>query len=140
MKLDISITRSQKNSPPFFNPNTFDFVNQGPLLSLRNIDEIQRDFERMKSKPEVARIFPKLPTQFVYLKAIAQCFEDTYYKYHYSGRMNEIKCPGPDRCVFPRGIPCYNSAADYHSINDGLHVNLHFATDPSFKEEDGCRP
>ncbi|RCN47184.1 hypothetical protein ANCCAN_06761, partial [Ancylostoma caninum] len=84
MKLDISITRSQKNSPPFFNPNTFDFVNQGPLLSLRNIDEIQRDFERMKSKPEVARIFPKLPTKFVYLKAIAQCFEDTYYKYHYS--------------------------------------------------------
>ncbi|EYC12151.1 hypothetical protein Y032_0048g1638 [Ancylostoma ceylanicum] len=140
MKLVTTTTKTLNGSPPAFKPNTYDFLSQGPLLSAKNINEIQKDFERMTSKPEVTRIFPKLPTNFIYLKAIAQCFEDTYYKYHYSGRTDEIKCPGPDRCVFPRGIPCYNSAAEYHSINDGSHVNLHFATNPSFKEEDGCRP
>lgn len=69
---------------------------------------------RMTSKPEVARIFPKLPTKFVYLKAIAQCFEETYYKYHYSDRMSEIKCPGPDRCVV--SSKCFQNILDLEGI------------------------
>ncbi|ETN83978.1 hypothetical protein NECAME_07133 [Necator americanus] len=125
---------------PSFKPNTYNVLSKKPLMSQHDIDQIQMDFERMASKEEVARIFPNLPTEFVYLEAIAQCYEDTFYKYHYSGRVTELKCPGPDRCMFPRGISCYNSVAEYHSINDGTHINLHFADHHSFKEEDGCRP
>ncbi|VDO42351.1 unnamed protein product [Heligmosomoides polygyrus] len=53
----------------------------------------------MSRKPELASILLRLPTKFVYLKAISQCFEDTYYKYHYCGRGKELKGPGPDRCL-----------------------------------------
>uniref|UniRef100_A0A0N4XB03 Glycosyltransferase family 92 protein n=1 Tax=Haemonchus placei TaxID=6290 RepID=A0A0N4XB03_HAEPC len=94
---------------------------------------------RMSRKPEVARIFPSLPTNFIYLKTIAQCYEDTYYKFHYSGNVKQLKCPGPDRC-FPRRIPCYNSMAKFHSTTGGYYFNFHYATKESFREENGCLP
>ncbi|KAK6045259.1 hypothetical protein COOONC_17236 [Cooperia oncophora] len=87
------------SKPPAFKPNTPSQVTDEPLLSLQDIDEIQLDFERMSRKPEVAKIFPSLPRIFVYREVIDQCFEDTYYKYHYSGNIGQMKCPGPDRCL-----------------------------------------
>ncbi|PIO64442.1 hypothetical protein TELCIR_13931, partial [Teladorsagia circumcincta] len=60
---------------------------------------VTEGMDRMLSKPEVARIFPTLPRRFIYREVIDQCFEDTYYKYHYSGNVKELKCPGPDRCL-----------------------------------------
>ncbi|WKX89555.1 hypothetical protein Q1695_008876 [Nippostrongylus brasiliensis] len=123
-----------------YKPQTYEQVSDQPLLSSSDIDDIQLDFERMAAKAEVASILPRLPTSFPYLKAIAKCFEDTYYKFHYSGRTGEITCPGPDRCLFPRGIPCYNSVANFQATTNGTKLNLHYAMDASFMEESGCKP
>ncbi|PIO61275.1 hypothetical protein TELCIR_17208, partial [Teladorsagia circumcincta] len=92
-------THSKFSSAPAYRPNTPNQISEKPLLTKRDIDELQLDFERMSSKPEVARIFPTLPRRFIYREVIDQCFEDTYYKYHYSGNVKELKCPGPDRCL-----------------------------------------
>ncbi|PIO61796.1 hypothetical protein TELCIR_16668 [Teladorsagia circumcincta] len=140
MHLIADGTHKKFSSAPAYRPNTPNQISEKPLLSKRHIDELQLDFERMSSKPEVARIFPTLPRRFIYREVIDQCFEDTYYKYHYSGNVKELKCPGPDRCLFPRGIPCYNSVAKFHSVANSSRLNIHFATDESFKEENGCLP
>ncbi|XGW20823.1 hypothetical protein V3C99_004087 [Haemonchus contortus] len=131
---------TKRSSAPVYKPNTPYGLTDQPLLSERDIDELQLDFERMSRKPEVARLFPFLPTNFIYLKTIAQCYEDTYYKFHYSGNVKQLKCPGPDRCVFPRRIPCYNSMAKFHSTTGGYYLNFHYATEESFREENGCLP
>ncbi|KAK5974574.1 hypothetical protein GCK32_007926 [Trichostrongylus colubriformis] len=133
-------THIKTSRAPAFKPSTPNQVTDQPLLSTRDIDELQLDFERMARKPEVASIFPTLPRHFIYRRAIDQCFEDTYYKFHYSGHIEKLKCPGPDRCVFPRGIPCYNSAATFHSTTNSSRINIHFATEESFREENGCLP
>ncbi|KHJ87468.1 hypothetical protein OESDEN_12759, partial [Oesophagostomum dentatum] len=141
MRLEPNGTAIDLGNVPAYQPKTVDeLVSNAPLLSRQAIDELQADFERMTSKPEVAQILPNLPRSFPYLKAIAQCFEDTFYKFHYSGRIKEITCPGPDRCVLPRGYPCYNAMADFHSFGNNTQINLHFATNSTFVEEDGCRP
>ncbi|KJH50561.1 hypothetical protein DICVIV_03235 [Dictyocaulus viviparus] len=140
VELVTSINRSTLSQKVWFLPNTVVEVAEQELIEKRNINEIQKDFERMRNRADVAKILPSLPTSYVYLKAIAQCFQETFYKLHYSGRNAEIKCPGPDRCLFPRGVPCYNSVAEFHSIDDGSRINLHFATDAKFTEQDGCQP
>ncbi|VDK56833.1 unnamed protein product, partial [Cylicostephanus goldi] len=114
MILDVQSSRlTDLLTVPTYNPSSDEIKTDAPLLTKLDIEELQNDFEskiiffkvvkphvsRMARLPEVARVFPKLPKRFSYLEAISRCYEDTYYKFHYSGRVNEIKCPGPDRCV-----------------------------------------
>ncbi|KAJ1366037.1 hypothetical protein KIN20_026552 [Parelaphostrongylus tenuis] len=140
LELVTSESESKSDFYDLFMPSTTEENHERPLLEQRHIDEIQSDFERMRSAADVANILPRMPTSFVYSKMIAKCFEEIFYKYHHSERLKNIKCPGPDRCQFPRDIMCYNSAARFHSISDGSKFNLHFATDVNFIEQNGCRP
>ncbi|VDM59655.1 unnamed protein product [Angiostrongylus costaricensis] len=135
-----SESESRSDVYDLFMPHTIEDDDERPLLEQRHIDEIQSDFERMRNTADLTNILSRLPKSFVYLPVIAKCFEDIFYKYHHSERFKNIKCPGPDRCQFPRGIMCYNSAGWFHSISDGSKFNLHFATDANFVEQDGCRP
>lgn len=56
----------------------------------------------MLNKNEVRKAFDRLPISFIFFDAILKCFTDTFYSLHYSGRISEIQCPGPERCQVRR--------------------------------------
>ncbi|VDN19411.1 unnamed protein product [Cylicostephanus goldi] len=119
MKLDVQSSRlTDPLTVPTYNPSSDEIKTDAPLLTKQDIKELQNDFERMARLPEVVKVFPKLPKRFSYLEAISRCYEDTYYKFHYSGRLKEIKCPGPDRCVV--GYLLFNTKVNRIKINRGF--------------------
>ncbi|CAJ0954902.1 unnamed protein product, partial [Mesorhabditis belari] len=142
---DRNMIREPLFEPKIYFENEVVFTNsteRKPLLYRRDIAWIQEDLERMLRIPEVKALFALLPKDLFYFNIILKCFNDTYYQYHYSGQMNKITCPGPERCHFPAnpGINCSNSDGDYLSTSDNKLVNIHFVTQQHFRVEDGCKP
>lgn len=58
----------------------------------------------MAAIPRVRQLMGKLPEDFFYAKLIGGCYGE-FYKFFYTGRLDKLKCFGPERCQvgIPRG-------------------------------------
>ncbi|KAF1751888.1 hypothetical protein GCK72_018442 [Caenorhabditis remanei] len=120
--------------PPYFDNSS------ATLISSKAILDIEDDLRKMMRKPRIRKIFPKLPNIHYFTDLVVKCYNDRYYRYHYSGRIGEIKCPGPQLCGFHQHpkIKCTHVNATHNSMEKLSPITYYYATDPHFTEEIGC--
>ncbi|PAV71928.1 hypothetical protein WR25_21504 [Diploscapter pachys] len=109
------------------------------VLSKLDIAEMDKDMKRILSKKKAQKILIEIPQTTLYYDIISQCFQRTFYSFHYSNRIAEMKCPNPDRCQLPNNVkrPCSHATADYHSVL-GKDINVHFGVNLRFEHHDRC--
>ncbi|EFP05639.1 hypothetical protein CRE_27493 [Caenorhabditis remanei] len=120
--------------PPYFDNSS------ATIISSKAILNIEDDLRKMMRKPRIRKIFPKLPNIHYFTDLVVKCYNDRYYRYHYSGRIGEIKCPGPQLCGFHQHpkIKCTHVNATHNSMEKLSPITYYYATDPHFTEEIGC--
>lgn len=95
-------------------------------MGRRRLDFDLREYDnlihfRMKRSPEFSRIWSTLPRRPFYLNLVADCFNHTFYRYHYGNRFDRIKCPGPDRCRVSRPtLPNWKNTSAAREARDPL--------------------
>ncbi|CAI2353714.1 unnamed protein product [Caenorhabditis sp. 36 PRJEB53466] len=112
------------------------------IIGSKAILEIEADLRRMMRKPRIREIFPDLPRLHYFSDLVTKCYNDRYYRYHYSGRIGEIKCPGPQLCGFyqhPK-IKCMHVNATHIYMEPLFPITYYYATDPYFTADIGCYP
>uniref|UniRef100_Q20593-2 Isoform b of Glycosyltransferase family 92 protein F49C12.5 n=1 Tax=Caenorhabditis elegans TaxID=6239 RepID=Q20593-2 len=126
---------NQKIIEPLYYDNSTDTI-----LSRQQIKELETDLENMMMKPNIQKIFAQLPDIHYYTDLVVNCYNDRYYKYHYSGRISEITCPGPQLCEYHQhpNITCMRVNATYHSMKTLSPITYYYANDPHFTSEMGC--
>uniref|UniRef100_A0A1I7TW08 Glycosyltransferase family 92 protein n=1 Tax=Caenorhabditis tropicalis TaxID=1561998 RepID=A0A1I7TW08_9PELO len=110
------------------------------IISSREIFEIENDLRRMISRPRIRAIFERLPSSHHFTDLVVKCYNNRYYRYHYSGRISEIICPGPHLCGFHQHpkIKCTHVAATHKKMKTMNPITYYYATDPHFTEDIGC--
>ncbi|UMM34303.1 hypothetical protein L5515_007444 [Caenorhabditis briggsae] len=110
------------------------------IISSKDILSIEKDLRRMIRKPRIRKIFAKLPNIHYFTDLVVKCYNDRYYRYHYSGRLGDIKCPGPQLCGFiqhPK-IKCTHVTATHIPMETLYPITYYYATDAYFTSDIGC--
>uniref|UniRef100_A0A1I7SZP2 Glycosyltransferase family 92 protein n=1 Tax=Caenorhabditis tropicalis TaxID=1561998 RepID=A0A1I7SZP2_9PELO len=120
--------------PPYFDNSS------AKIISSRGIMDIEDDLRKMIRKPRIRKIFPDLPSTHYYTDLVVKCYNDRYYRYHYSGRIGEIKCPGPQLCGFHQHpkIKCTHVDATHKPMKTLHPITYYYATNPRFTGDIGC--
>ncbi|UMM12513.1 hypothetical protein L5515_001254 [Caenorhabditis briggsae] len=125
---------------PQYNPTTGGGDAEKPLISNKNLQMIEKDFNRMSWKSSIRRHLRSLPINMTYGKLISACFKESYYTFHSANENHGMLCPGPERCdLSSYTARCWNSVGEYHSTRDGKLINIHFAENSDFALLDGCQ-
>ncbi|CAI5451151.1 unnamed protein product [Caenorhabditis angaria] len=112
------------------------------ILEYDTISSIENDLQTMMKKPNISKLLSKLPTHHYYANLIGKCYFEKYYSLHYSGRIKEITCPGPQLCDYDQreDIKCIHVDADYPEVPKLKPVSYYFAKNRRFSKNIGCYP
>ncbi|PIC25298.1 hypothetical protein B9Z55_018281 [Caenorhabditis nigoni] len=110
------------------------------IIASKDILNIEKDLRRMIRKPRIRKIFSKLPNMHYYTDLVVNCYNDRYYQYHYSGRIANIKCPGPQLCEFVQHpkIKCTHVTATHTPMETLYPITYYYATNAHFTGDIGC--
>lgn len=138
-KSNFQSSEQDSRSKQLIEPMYFD-NSTAKIISSRTILSIEDDLRRMMRKPKLREIFKNLPNIHYFTDLIVKCYNDRYYRYHYSGRIGEIKCPGPQLCSFQQHpkIKCMHVNATHDSMDTLFPITYYYVKDIHFTSKIGC--
>ncbi|UMM33735.1 hypothetical protein L5515_007099 [Caenorhabditis briggsae] len=100
------------------------------IISSKYVASIEKEFQRMLRKPRIRKIFAKLPNIHYFTDLVVKCYNNRYYRYHYSGRLENIECPGPQLCEFVQHpkIKCTHVTATHIPMETLYPITYYYAT------------
>ncbi|CAL2040173.1 unnamed protein product [Caenorhabditis brenneri] len=117
----------------------------GPLNeTIRPIDiqEIEKDYWRIRNIPRVSELAKRLPNEDFYLPIVFKCYYDSFYGFIFDGirRIGPMQCPNADLCELPQreNYRCIHSDAEYYSGPHMEPFTFHFSTNSFWSKDIGC--
>uniref|UniRef100_A0A1I7V029 Glycosyltransferase family 92 protein n=1 Tax=Caenorhabditis tropicalis TaxID=1561998 RepID=A0A1I7V029_9PELO len=117
----------------------------GPLnetIKSEDIEEIEKDFEKMRDHETIIDIAKRLPTQDFYLPIVFKCYYDSFYGFifDHKHRNGPMQCPNADLCELPQReeYKCIHSDAEYFSGPHMEPFTFHFSNNSFWSKDIGC--